>query len=59
MSSKKVSEEELEERCIGDRDMVATHSYDVKAKWPVIFIKCAWVMFFNWLARSHIMKTKL
>jgi hypothetical protein len=31
----KESEEELEERCIGDRDMVATESYDVKAKWPL------------------------
>jgi hypothetical protein len=27
-----VSEEELEERCIGDRDMVVTQSYDVKAE---------------------------
>jgi hypothetical protein len=54
----KESEEELEERYIGHRDMVATQSYDVKAKWPVIFITCAWVMF-NWLSRSHIMKKKL
>jgi hypothetical protein len=28
----KLSEEELEERCIGDRDMVATQSYYMKAK---------------------------
>jgi hypothetical protein len=27
-----VSEEELGERCIGDRDMVATQSYEVKAE---------------------------
>jgi hypothetical protein len=59
-----VSEEVLEERCIGDRDMVATQNYDVKAEcdpWvvQVIFMMCAWVMFFNGLSRSHIMKTKL